>query len=134
MKKVILLFIIIVLLFSGCSKVNYSSEFAGIPIYPGTKLIMNNEFDNQVSEMYSDMSFKGDVEKVKSFFDQNIDEDIWTVEEVKQPLIGHNVDKMYGYNLKSKDRDAALTIVYTNSDKVGVYISITIIGNKLKQD
>ncbi|OGO77459.1 MAG: hypothetical protein A2Y23_02185 [Clostridiales bacterium GWB2_37_7] len=132
MKKVIFLCLIMVLLFSGCSEVSYLSEFPGIPIYPGTEMMLGKEFDNKVSVMYSDMSFKGDVEKVKSFFEKNIDKDIWTVTESEQPLSDHNVDKIYGYNLKSKEGNAMLTMAYTNSDKVGKNISITIIGDKIK--
>lgn len=132
MKKVIFLCIAIILLISGCSKVSYSEEFPGIPVYPGTELISNNEFDDRVSVTYVDMSFKGDIEKVRSFFEKNLDKDIWTMEASNQHLAGHNVDKLYGYVLKSKDRNAGLTIAYTNSAKVGKHISIVITGGKLK--
>lgn len=132
MKKIFFLGILIVLLISGCSKVSYSSEFKGIPIYPGTELVLNNEYDSQVSEMYVGKYVNGDIEKVKRFFEKNIDEDIWTLEVLKQPLIGHNIDKMYGYNLKSKDRDVTLTIAYSNSDKTGEFIYVSIVGNKLR--
>ena len=132
MKKVIFLGILIVLLISGCSKISYSSEFKGMPIYPGTELVINNEYDSQVSETYIGKYVNGDIEKVKRFFEKNIDEGIWTVEVLKQPLIGHNIDKMYGYNLKSKDRDVTLTIAYSNSDKTGEFIYVSIVGNKLR--
>jgi hypothetical protein len=132
MKKVIFLGILIVLLIRGCSKVSYSSEFKGIPIYPGTELIMSNEFDNQISETYIGKYVNGDIEKVKRFFEKNIDEGIWTMEVIKQRLIGHNIDKMYGYKLKSKDQDVTFTIAYSNSDKTGEFIYVSIVGNKLK--
>ena len=137
MKKVIFLFTLIILLVSGCSKVSYSSEFKGIPIYPGTELYSSNEFDNQVSEMYAYMHFNGDIEKVKKYFEKNnfeknIDSSIWAIEEINRPLTGHNIDKIYGYTLKSKDRNAGLTIAYSKSDKVGNHFYITITGDKLK--
>lgn len=135
MKKMIFLCVIIVLLLSGCSKVSYSSEFVGIPIYPGTKLMLSNDnvLDNEVvNEMYGDMFFKGDIEKVKSFFEKNIDKEIWTMKESERPLTGHNVDKIYGYEIKSKELEGGLTIAYTKSDKVGENIYITIIGKKIQ--
>ena len=118
MKKVTFLCILIVLLISGCSKVSYSSEFIGMPIYPGTELIMNNEFDNRVSETYFGMYTNGDIEKVRHFFEKNIDTSIWTVEKVDKPLVGQNAEKVYGYSLKSKDRNADLTLAYLSKENV----------------
>jgi hypothetical protein len=132
MKKVLILCIVMTLVLCGCSKVSYSSEFAGIPVYPGTELISSNENDGLVTVMYGDMSFNGDAEKVKEYFEKNIDKDIWTVEASDKELTGHNVDKIYGYNLESKDMKAALTIAYADSDKAGKHITISIIGNKQK--
>jgi hypothetical protein len=132
MKKVTFLCVLIVLLISGCSEIDYSSEFKGLPIYPGTELILNNEFDNQVSEMYLGMYMNGDIEKVKKFFEKNIDSSIWTIEKISRPYTGHNVEKIYGYKLKSKDRNAEVTLAYSKSDKVGDSIMISITGDILK--
>lgn len=132
MKKVILLWLIMLLLLTGCSKVSYLSEYPGVPIYPGTEYMLSNESDNQVTVQYGDMSFNGDIEKVRKFFERNIDKDIWTMEESKYPFTGHNVEKVYGYDLKSKGGNATLTMAYINSDKVGESIIITVIGDKLK--
>ena len=131
MKKGFLLCILLVLLVSGCAKERYSSEFKGVPIYPGTELFTSNKFDNQDYEMYMGKYVNGDIEKVKHFFIKNIDSSIWTVEENTRPLIG-NVEKIYGYILKSKDRNVVLTIAYSKSDKVGEFFYISITGDQLK--
>ena len=132
MKKLALLCILLVFLVSGCAKVSYSSEFEGVPIYPGTELFASNEYDNMVSEMYFGMYVNGDIEKVRKFFEKNIDSSIWTMKDIDRPMTGHNIDKIYGYTIKSKDRNATLIMTYSNSDKVGESISVTITGNKLK--
>lgn len=133
MKKVILLCFIILLVITGCSKVTYSNEFTGIPIYPGTELMLDSEFDNKVHEMYADMTFKGDIDKVEEYFLKNIDTSIWTIKKVDESRTGHNVDKIYDYTLKGNNRNATLTIAYSDNEKTGRRISITIIGDKLKK-
>jgi hypothetical protein len=132
MKKAIIVCLAIAFLLSGCSKVRYSKEFAGIPIYQGTALFPGNDQENKVIEMYADLSFKGDIEEVKRFFDKNIDHSIWTIDENNQTIIGHTADKLYEYALKSKKRDASLIISYSKSEEAMGHLSITIIGNKLK--
>jgi len=133
MKKVLLLCILVLLLITGCSKTTYSSEFPGIPIYPGTELQLNDEFDNKVNEMYVDMTFDGDIDNVERYFLKNIDTNIWTIKKADKARTGHNVDKIYDYILISTNRNATLTIAYSDNEKTGKRISITIIGDKLKK-
>ncbi|MTI68111.1 MAG: hypothetical protein FH753_16135 [Firmicutes bacterium] len=126
----VLIFLIGVTLIS-CNKVKYSSNFAGIPIYPTTELSLDADTGKNLhSEMYLDPYFKGDYKKAVEYFMNNIDKSIWDIKEVKNQPIG-TLDKIKAYKLTNGDKKVTLTIGFSKSEKTGRNLIVSIAGNKL---
>ncbi|MTI71358.1 MAG: hypothetical protein FH751_14015 [Firmicutes bacterium] len=115
----------------SCNKVKYSSNFAGIPIYPTTELSLDADTGkNSHSEMYLDPYFKEDYEKAIEYFMKNIDKSIWDINEVENQPLG-TLDKIKAYKLTSGDKKVTLTIGFSKSEKTGRNLIVSIVGNKL---
>ncbi|MCR1898965.1 hypothetical protein NSA47_08205 [Irregularibacter muris] len=112
-KKILVISaLFIVLLLTGCNnEVAYSENFEGIPIYPGMQLLEMLDSEEMVSEKYIDFDFKGNLDKVKTYFHKNINQEIWEIVEAKEVVHNSTIDKQYNYQLENDNEKASVMFI-----------------------
>nr|WP_312576105.1 hypothetical protein [Sedimentibacter sp.] len=117
---------------AGCfQSVVYSEKYEGIPIYPNTELVSSTEY----RDYYKIPEFKGEFEKVKKFYMDNINQEIWSIEENPLQWSGENsVVGRQGYILKDGEREVSLIIQRSKiSDGGNGDLFIVINGSPFKE-
>ena len=114
---IIAFLILCIISFAGCSNpVVYSEKYDGIPIYPNAELKSSKEY----REYYIILEFKGTFAEVKKFYMNNINQEIWSIEE--NPLHWNQENSMggeQGYILKDEEREVSLIIQRTKISEGG---------------
>ncbi|MBS4537049.1 hypothetical protein GOQ27_01160 [Clostridium sp. D2Q-11] len=133
MRKILFVMLIgVVLILSGCSNTEYSKNFVGIPIYEGANEVMSDDTGEGYTEIYSVNNSNIGFGEVVDFYMENIDKDIWDIEESKDKPAG-NVDKIKQYGLTHEDKKVILTLTYSDSDNMEPSVNITLSGDRISE-
>lgn len=132
-KKLIVLLVLVlsIIALSGCKQsITYSDKFEGIPIYPDTELGVKTEYE----ESYEVFGFKGTFEDVKEFYMENIDQEVWEIQENPlYPSIEGEGFKTQGYMLKGEEGEVSLIIGLQSTANEGDILRIDINGNPFEE-
>lgn len=107
-SAIALLIFIFICLSNNKNKLDYSKNFAGIPIYPNTKLVVSVDNPNYHKEVYSSTDTKESFKKVIKFYKNNIDSNIWTISKIDDT----NANNQRIFFLENNNKKIKITIDY----------------------